>query len=629
MPEIFKPTKAKRILFFVFLDSILSIISLYVAFNLRFDFDIPEGYLRQLKDVLGLFVIVKIASLSAFKVYLISWRFVSLNELLLFTYALLTAEALLMILVYIPMPMYPVFLPDLPISSFPRSIFLIDFAISLLAISGLRISKRMYLEVLKQKISSDKENRAIIIGSGDLADMLIRDMIRDAETSFMPVAILDDDAQRQGLTIHGLKVVGQIKDLPEIIQSKQVNSIFIADTKIDRQKIRWIYETAKKAGIRQIKIIPNIYKFSDYKPSVQALEDISIEDIIGRQSINIDYSAIKDFIANKIVLVTGAGGSIGSELSLQLCGFAPSRLILLDMDETALHNISLKLHKSFAGFKDRIVLKIADIRDFESTSKIFETYKPQIVFHSAAYKHVPMMEYNPEEAVKNNIFGTYNLAQIAVSTEVKRFVMISTDKAVLPTSVMGATKRVAEYICTAFNYAYSSTEFISVRFGNVLGSRGSVLPLFLEQLKQGGPLTVTHEDMQRYFMTIPEAVSLVLQAGVNGSGGEVLVLDMGEPVRILKLAEDIISLHGLTPYVDIDIKITGLRPGEKLFEELLTAEEGTLATRHEKIFTAKSVERFTLDEINSMIDEFKRALNSDNSQDAIRQLLRKWVKHYS
>lgn len=629
MPEIFKPTKTKRILFFVFLDSILSIISLYVAFNLRFDFDIPEGYLRQLRDVLGLFVFVKIASLSAFKVYLISWRFVSLNELLLFSYALLTAEALLMILVYIPMPVYPMFLPDLPISSFPRSIFLIDFAVSLLAISGLRISKRMYLEVLKQKISSDKKNRAIIIGSGDLADMLIRDMIKNTETSFMPVAILDDNAQRQGLTIHGLKVVGQIKDLPQIIQSKQVNSIFIADTSIDRQKIRWIYETAKKSNIRQIKIIPNIYKFSDYKPNVQALEDISIEDIIGRQSINIDYSAIKGFIANKIVLVTGAGGSIGSELSLQLCGFAPSQLILLDMDETALHNISLKLHKSFASLEDRIVLKIADIRDFANISKIFKTYKPQIVFHSAAYKHVPMMEYNPEEAVKNNIFGTYNLAQIAVSTDVKRFVMISTDKAVLPTSVMGATKRVAEYICTAFSYAYSSTEFISVRFGNVLGSRGSVLPLFLEQLKQGGPLTVTHRDMQRYFMTIPEAVSLVLQAGVNGSAGDVLVLDMGEPVKILKLAEDLIALHGLTPYVDIDIKITGLRPGEKLFEELLTAEEGTLATRHEKIFTAKSVERFTLDEINTMIDEFKRALDSEKTHEAIRQLLRKWVKHYS
>lgn len=378
------------------------------------------------------------------------------------------------------------------------------------------------------------------------------------------------------------------------------------------------------------------------------------------------------------MLITGAGGSIGSEIVIQVCSFNPARVYLLDIDETWLHNMEIKLNKIFPrlvgsvsgqrqGFsnssahlspENRISFIVADVKDKEKINRVFETLRPQIVFHAAAYKHVPMMEYNSDEAVKVNIFGTYNLVTTAKKWETEKFIMISTDKAVMSTSIMGATKRVAEYICKAFNgdrgqgtenmeqgtvenselrtsnlerRTLNSTEFISVRFGNVLGSRGSVLPLFLNQIKQGGPLTVTHKDMQRYFMTIPEAVALVLQASVIGKGGEVLILDMGEPVKIVSLAEDLIRIHGMKPYEDIDIEFVGLRAGEKLFEEILTAEEGTTASRHDKVYIAQQSEQHSIRDIEGILMEFGAIVNNHSGPEAdlkTRELLKKYVKHY-
>jgi FlaA1/EpsC-like NDP-sugar epimerase len=460
--------------------------------------------------------------------------------------------------------------------------------------------------------------------------MILRDMARQGFFEFYPIGFLDDDKSKAGAYIHGVKVLGDVSVLGKIIPRYRVEAIIIAIPSLDRKALSRLYNSAKQLKVQTVKIVPRIYECSSPEINLKNLEDISIEDLIGRQSITVDHREISSFLKGRVALVTGAGGSIGSEIAVQTLSFQPSKLILLDVDETELHNLGLKLDRLFPGWAETTHYVAGDIRDRIRVEEVFSEYAPEVVFHAAAYKHVPMMEYNPKEAVKVNIFGTYALAKAAQEHGVEKFIMISTDKAVRPTSVMGATKRMAEYICGAFN-AVSETEYISVRFGNVLGSRGSVLPLFLDQLKYGGPITVTHPEMKRYFMTIPEAVSLVLQAAVLGNGGEVLVLDMGDPVAIMEIAEELIRMHGLEPYKDVDIQFVGLRPGEKLFEEILTAEEGTVASKHDKIYIARNGGRYTLDQIHTIMREFNRFLlepviaNSDN----IRSLLKKYVKYYN
>jgi FlaA1/EpsC-like NDP-sugar epimerase len=465
-------------------------------------------------------------------------------------------------------------------------------------------------------------------------------------------------------------VLDTIDRLKDIIPINSAGAIIIAIPSLNHKILKDVYDSAKKLNIDTIKIVPRIYNFDKPDINLKGLEDISIEDLVGRQSIFVDYKEIGNFLHEKSVLITGAGGSIGSEIVNQVYAFRPSNVVLFDIDETELHNLGLKLNRLFPHLSGQIRYITGDVRDKMRLKEVFEAFKPQIVFHAAAYKHVPMMEYNPKEAVKVNIFGTYNLAKTAVEHGVEKFIMISTDKAVRPTSIMGATKRMAEYVCKAMNGRKetvtglthgneigdskfeielkqnqktvfsdaqspnlpisSSTKFISVRFGNVLGSRGSVLPLFLDQLKHGGPLTVTHKDMKRYFMTIPEAVSLVLQASTMGEGGEVFVLDMGEPVKITDIAEELIRIHGMEPYKDIDIEYTGLRPGEKLFEEILTAEEGTLSSKHEKVFIAKNSEKYSLEDIEEILKEFRHLIAepSIGNDGKVRELLKKYVKHY-
>jgi FlaA1/EpsC-like NDP-sugar epimerase len=633
----------KRTLFFLILDGIAAVISIYLSFLVYFEVYYNVDYLRLVAGLLPYFISAKLCAFLIFRVYRIIWRYFGIIELFRMIMALAASSlALLCLSLSSPPPGWP-FLSVLlsPLLGFPKSIIFMDFTISLVLISLTRVSKRFYREVIREKRKTRKGKRTIILGAGNTGEMIVRDMARQGFSDFYPIGFLDDDRSKSGVYIRGVRIIGGLGSFEQIIGTYDIEAVIIAIPRLDRKALSELYASAKKLNVNTIKIVPRIYDFNDIHIGLKSLEDISVEDLIGRQAVVVNYGEISKFLSGKTVLITGAGGSIGSEIVAQVAGFGPERLVLFEIDETELHDLGHRLKRRFPELMADIRLITGDIRDRIRVSEIFQEYKPQIVFHAAAYKHVPMMEHNPGEAVKVNIFGTYAIAQAAVKAGVEKFIMISTDKAVRPTSVMGATKRVAEHICTAFNYGEgetgrlgggeTGTRFTSVRFGNVLGSRGSVLPLFLEQLKAGGPITITHKDMKRYFMTIPEAVSLVLQASVIGNGGEVLVLDMGEPVNITDMAEQLVRMHGLEPGKDIAIQYVGVRPGEKLFEEILTAEEGTDASIHEKIHIAKNGQAYDLAAIEDMTEEFDAVLRipSVANGDKVKSILKKYVKYYN
>lgn len=656
MNKFLNISKFNRFLFFFISDAVIIAASLYLAFALRFDFAIPDGYLRIYLRALPFFLIIKLGAFALFRMYKVTWRYVGLNELSNIILAMLVSESLLMAGLLIPLPSFltsnlPTFFSSKAANPvFPRSVFLIDWTIAILLLSMLRVSKRVFIEIIIKKRFNQPGKKTIIIGAGNTGEMILRDMTRQDFSNFYPVGLLDDDIKKKGTYVHGIEVLGQTAEMKRLVNKLSVEAIIIAIPSLNHKALRRIYESARELEIKTVKIVPRIYDFHEPGINLKNLEDINIEDLIGRQPVDINYKEIEGFLKDRVILITGAGGSIGSEISTQVCAFNPQKVILFDIDETDLHNLELKLKKSFpilfieketkTDYSQRVFFITGDVRDSERVDEVFRLFSPDIVFHAAAYKHVPMMEYNPQEAVKVNMFGTYTVVKASAAHGVKKFIMISTDKAVRPTSVMGATKRMAENICKAFGAEglglramglNKGTEFISVRFGNVLGSRGSVLPIFLEQLKHGGPLTVTHKEMQRYFMTIPEAVSLVLQASIIGHSCEVMALDMGTPVAIVTLAEELIRLHGLEPYKDIDIEFSGIRPGEKLFEEPLTAEEGTEKSSHEKVFIAKSSEKYSLEEIDQALEEFSTLIKETASgkEGSIKELLKKYVKHFS
>ncbi len=613
--DLLKPTRAKRLAFFLAGDVVLISLALFVAFYLRFEFHIPDYEWPILRFWLPVLVLVQVAMLFAFRLYFIAWVFVGLRELAATVKAFLASAAgifLLNALLYR-------FEPD---HFLPRSVIILQAVIAMGLVGALRISKRIYREVIREEKMG---SRTLLVGAGRTGERLVREFLRSMGRDYRPVAFVDDDPTKRGTRIHGVPVAGTTADLPAVVSDYRVQTAIIAITAAKHVQVQEWFQRLRAAGVKSVKVVPHITQLPEQSVSVKDIHDLRIEDLLYREPVATDAARIHGLLAGKRVLVTGAAGSIGSEIARQALRHGPAALVAFDIDETGVHGIEAELRRQ-QGPGTEVVPYVGDVRNPLTLERLFAAHRPQVVFHAAAYKHVPMMESFPAEALETNVFGTYTLAGVALAHEAERFVNISTDKAVNPTSVMGASKRLAEMISTTFN-RLNGTRFVSVRFGNVLGSRGSVVPTFLDQIRQGGPLTVTHPDMQRYFMTIPESVHLVFQAAAMGEGGEVFVLDMGEPVRILKLAEDLVRLNGMEPYDDIPIIITGLRPGEKLFEELLTAEEGTTSTSHAQVFVARNNSKFEAAELETVLAAMRAA--AMEGDEAIRAFLREHVPFYA
>jgi len=604
----------RRVTFLLF-DIIAFALSLILAFVIRFEFNPILNFNYNLPLFLILFLAVKIAVFYSFRLYDISWRFVSLQDLANIGKAALLSNGILFIIIYgFNLSLF---------AGFPRSILLVDLIFSFMLSSGFKISKRMYLEVMRQRIGTSDLKRTLIVGAGSSGEQILRDINRSDTRKFYPIGFIDDDPLKQNLYLQGIRVLGNTKELSEIIKRYKVDSILISVLTADRKFHRKILNIAREAGVKDVKVISTINDISDsVKVRMQDVRDIDVSDLIGRQAVSISAKIIGNYLNNKRVMITGAAGSIGSEISRQVIFYEPKEVAIVDINESDLADLELQLKAMFRSHEVRMYL--CDISDKNKVDKMFESFKPDVVFHAAAYKHVPVMEKFPEEAVRVNIIGTHNLATAVNKFNVGNFVLISTDKAVNPTSIMGVSKRIAEQIVTGI---VSSSNFVAVRFGNVIGSRGSALPLFLNQLKNGGPITITHPEMKRYFMTIPEAVALVLQAAATGKNGDVFILDMGEPIKIVDLVEDLITLHNLIPNKDIKIEYTGIRDGEKLVEEVLTAEEGVIPTSHEKIFKARMISQHNQESIDSMVDEFK-SLNGHTTKEDWKVLFKYYVPTY-
>ena len=600
----------KQTLIFLIADILLISLAVWLAFLLRFDGEIPSQYLEQgiLIRMIFLALIFSLPIFYYLDLYSFSWSYVSTNELISLVKAVTLSFCFLVISFFILKNS----------QGFPRSTLFISYFLIFIFCGGIRFSKRIYLELFKNKKTEKQKERTLIVGAGDAGEEILRS-ISSIGASYLPLGFVDDNSAKHGTMIHGLKVLGRISDIPKIVKEKQIEQMIIALPSVGSQTIKNAVVMGRKAGLKKIKIVPPIAEIINSEVSIRNLREIQVEDLLGRKQVFLDAKSIENFIYNKVILVTGAAGSIGSELSKQIAKFRPSMLLFLDQDETGIFNISKQL-------KDlRIKSLITDIRDKEKINHIFEQFKPNIVFHAAAYKHVPLMEEQPDEAIKNNIFGTKIVAEAALTHGAEKFIFISTDKSVNPTSVMGATKRVGEMICQNLNQR-NSTKFISVRFGNVLDSRGSVIPIFKEQIKKGGPVEVTHAEMKRYIMVNSEAVLLVMQAGAMGKGGEVFVLDMGEPIKILDLAKELIRLSGFEPDKDIPIVFTQPRPGEKFFEEILTAEEGTIATQNKNIFMAR-LSKVNEIALNEQLERLK-IFALQNNQEEIINILKKLVPSY-
>jgi FlaA1/EpsC-like NDP-sugar epimerase len=581
------------------LDLLLLNLALFFSFYLRLEsnwIDIFKFSYLLIISIMGFFI------LYFSRLYNKIWKYASIEELYLIIKVSIFIN--LAFVIYI-------FLFNI---SIPRSIPIFNFIIDVFLLGGLRFSLRLIKEYFRGNNNNKLTKNVLIIGAGDAAELMIREMQKHSELGKEIVGLIDDDPGKQSLEIHGKKVLGNRLDIPEIINKHNIKEAIIAIPSAAGRDIKAIYDLCKQNGV-EVKVLPCIYEIIDNNIDLSQLRSIKVEDLLRREPVQLDMEGISASLQGKTVLITGGGGSIGSELSRQVARFNPARLVLFDIYENDIYFLELELQKKHPQLEVNTV--IGSIQDQIKLNETFKHYRPDVVFHAAAHKHVPLMEFNPEEAVKNNIFGTRNCAIMADKYAVDRFVLISTDKAVNPTSVMGASKRVAEMIIQAIDSG-SKTRFMAVRFGNVLGSNGSVIPYFKQQIASRESVTVTHSDVKRYFMTIPEAAQLVIQAGALGRGGEVFVLDMGEPIKIVDLARDLIRLSGLEPGEDIEIVITGLRPGEKLYEELLHKNED-IATEHEKIYIT-NLEKMDVKELTIGLDRLEKLVGTGNREEIIGYL---------
>lgn len=506
----------------------------------------------------------------------------------------------------------------------PLNVCVVGILLSIFFVLGYRILYRVYRRTLLYipfKYSSD-QRRVMIVGAGSAGTMIINEMMARRELKYNPIVLIDDDKSKLGKRISGVKIEGNRYDIPYIAGEQEIDLILIAIPSLDSKNKAEIIDICKETNCK-LQIVPGMYEIISGKATVSKIKDVDLEDLLGRDPIKLDNKGISDYIEGRTILITGAGGSIGSELCRQIAVYNPKRLVLFDIYENNVYDIQNELKEDYPDLEMSVL--IGSIRDRARLHEVFTKYKIDVVFHAAAHKHVPLMEDSPKEAIKNNVFGTLNLAREASDAGVSRFVMISTDKAVNPTNIMGATKRLCEMIIQAMN-KQSKTEFVAVRFGNVLGSNGSVIPLFKRQIAHGGPVTVTHKKIIRYFMLIPEAAQLVLQAGAFAKGGEIFVLDMGKPVKIYDLACDLIRLSGLEPGKDIKIVFTGLRPGEKLYEELLMSEEGLEDTVHEKIHVGQPTFE-SMDTLEEKLEQLRKLLQMNDIAE-IKHQMQKIVPTY-
>ncbi|MEC4816571.1 MAG: nucleoside-diphosphate sugar epimerase/dehydratase [Scytonema sp. PMC 1069.18] len=609
----------------VFLLTPLLALFLCLNGNLIFNQYIPE----LLKDTI-LFLIVKLSVFWSFGFYKRYWRYASIEEL---TYIamLMTATVVIETLLFNIIQ----YIPHTPIDQLPQSLPYIDGLLSCIFIGALRFSVRVAERTYQRNALFNSRERVLVVGAGSAGVSLVEEMQRNPQQGFYPVAFIDDNPQKLNAHIRGISVVGDRYHIPEVVQSLQIQKVVIAMPTVAGRVIREIVDICKSAGI-QPSTLPGIHEILNGRVRVDSIRDVRIEDLLRREPIETDILRVSEFLKGKKVLITGAGGSIGSELCRQIFRCHPAQIILIGHGENSVFNIQQELEQFVQLLKHNGVTSrdipslttfIADIRFRERLKHIFEKFQPDVIFHAAAHKHVPLMELNPPEAITNNVIGTKNLLDLAQQYNVKNFVMISTDKAVNPTNVMGASKRVAEMLVLKAARE-SGKPYVAVRFGNVLGSRGSVVPTFKKQIAAGGPVTVTHPDICRYFMTIPEAVQLVLQATVIAQGGEVLMLNMGEPVKIVDLAKELIRLSGYEVNKDIDIVFTGLRPGEKLFEELFIAGEEYELTEHEKLLLVKNASRIIPDNLDITVEALLKAA-AKNDVNAILFLLEQIVPGYS
>ncbi len=607
--------KYKRQILLLFMDIVGCLLAVVVAYFLTSSSDF---YVRYVAGIAGksywtsiafATVLTTIIVNNIFRLYDTLWEHATVGELFKTIYSSLTSNAFLLVVVLIfkPVVFYKMELA-----------FLFGYTVYLFASRSFFRIKFSFAKSTRVEGASNR--RILIVGAGTAGSMMLTE-IKGHPHLGQAVGLIDDDPAKQGSRIGDVRVVGFTKDIPEVAQTLRIDQIVVAVPSASPRQIREILDLCTQTRC-DLRIMPGLFELMNKQALLGQLREVRIEDLLGRDPVELDATSVASYIKGKTVLVTGGGGSIGSELCRQIATYRPQKLVILDVYENSAYDLQQELKRKYPELSFDVV--IASVRDRDRIDQLMSFYRPHLVFHAAAHKHVPLMEFNPMEAVKNNVFGTLNLAESASIYGVKRFVMISTDKAVNPTNVMGCSKRVAELIILAMDKV-SETEFVAVRFGNVLGSNGSVIPLFKRQIENGGPVTVTHPDIIRYFMTIPEAVQLVLQAGALAEGGEIFLLDMGEPVRIDDLARKLIRLSGYEPDVDIHIVYTGLRPGEKLYEELLLAEEETEPTRISKIFITKPSD-VDYDELMGKLNDLA---NHDNHADKIRQILKTIVPNFT